>query len=469
MREKRTEIKVDGTKAGAQPGEGAERRALAITRAVPFARHGTLRLAVIGLLLVAVTLDRYTVMIVGLHVKLEHVMLFVLLGAVVWGIARGREQVGIGPLVWIAPFLAVLLLASVLNAPDREASLRHAAMVALVASATWVVYRLVNTPERFRVAVRMLAWLGALEAVVIFAALIATQFGAALGTQPGNGEITVPHGTLWEPNILGSYLAAAAMLLLSRLLGEHDRFRAIWLAGGLALALAAVGLSLARAAWLGTLVGGGVVLACWWWQRKQAGVPAVWTLGLRFALASALVALLFLVGVAPFAFPSTAKGVWVRIDPRYYTPQRDPSVQLRAAVSSQALEGIRAHPIIGNGAGSFETNHTDEKGAPGWIGNLELHLLYDSGLLGAASVLIGIVATSWLAFLALRRASGGSMDVEPEIIGLLGALAVLLVAFQATEGTWLAFTWVYLGLLARAGSFRTTAGQGATTPPGGAL
>jgi hypothetical protein len=48
-------------------------------------------------------------------------------------------------------------------------------------------------------------------------------------------------------------------------------------------------------------------------------------------------------------------------------------------------------------------------------------------------------------------------DSEPHefqwiTLGLLGAFAALLMAFQVTEGSWLAFPWVYVGLLAGAGN-----------------
>jgi hypothetical protein len=52
----------------------------------------------------------------------------------------------------------------------------------------------------------------------------------------------------------------------------------------------------------------------------------------------------------------------------------------------------------------------------------------------------------WRAARAYRRS--GDPLLRGIILALGGGLVTLLVAYQATEATWLAFTWVHLGLLA---------------------
>jgi hypothetical protein len=61
----------------------------------------------------------------------------------------------------------------------------------------------------------------------------------------------------------------------------------------------------------------------------------------------------------------------------------------------------------------------------------------------------GLAVSGWAAIRALRH---GDPAHRPAILGVLGAVAVLLVAYQATEASWLGYTWIYLGLLARAGT-----------------
>jgi O-antigen ligase len=119
---------------------------------------------------------------------------------------------------------------------------------------------------------------------------------------------------------------------------------------------------------------------------------------------------------------------------------------------AKALDGIAVHPWIGNGTGSFGQRYVYlSVDQPAWVGNLELHLLYDTGLLGLLAFFGCLGATGWAVVHAYRRST------DPEWRALLLALGagmvVLLIAYQATEATWLAFTWVHLGLLRAAGRF----------------
>lgn len=428
----------------------------------------------LGVLLVAVTLGRYSWNIAGYNVKLEHIAIAcVLIATLVVRLAGDRRRnlirlSSLLPLLWTLPYLGVLALSSVVNSPDAATSLRHTAMLALVMSGAWLVYILTGPPERFRLAVWMLVGLGLLEAAVTYVALVASSLGLTFGTQVGIAGITVPYGTLWEPNILGSFLAGAGTILLSRLvlsgLGRRDVYR---LVVGLVLLLSALGLSLARASWIGFAVGSLTVLFCYAWvqRRKLLQIAIPWRRVFRAMEIAALGTLLMLGVVAPLAFPNTFQGIFVRLDFRYFSIEKDPSVQARVTSFQGAMEGIAAHPIIGNGTGSYGIEHVGEHGEPGWIGNLELHTMYDGGVVGLALLLGGLgllIRRAWRAATSsLPHATPETESrVRADIIGLLGATVALLVAFQATEGTWLGYSWVYFGLLARAGSLSLSSKEG---------
>ena len=344
-----------------------------------------------------------------------------------------------------------------MNAPERLTAVRLTGLVAVVALGALLVYWCTDTPARFRAAVRIMIGLAGAEAALAFAGLVAAWFNSPLGVQPGRGEILVPFGTMWEPNVLGSYLAAGAILTLAALVTAPMTRRSAGFAALFALILAALGLSLARGAWAGFLAGVIVVAGGGWLigRRSAARWPAL-APGWPLALAAALVAALFLVAVAPALFPMTTKGLVNRVNVAAYTPQADPSLRIRADMAGQAAAEFGAHPLIGHGAGSFGINHFDEQGRPGWISNLELHVLYDSGIVGLVALLGGLAVSGWAALRALRRANSAH---RPAILGVLGAVAVLLVAYQATEASWLGYTWIYLGLLARAGTLAPTAQQ----------
>jgi O-antigen ligase len=416
-----------------------------------------LRTWALGAVTLAVTLNRYTFDIAGARIKLEHLVFALLL---VLGVIRylttlnpPLKKLRIGPLWWVAPYLAVLALSSLLNSPDPPTSIRHTAMLALLATSAVLVYLLADSPARFRLAVRMLICAGILEALFTLFVLALGRFGLSAGTQPGNGFITVPYGTLWEPNILGSFLAASGVLLIALVL-TNPRI-SLALVGCLGLILAALGLSLSRAAWTGLVLGALVVVGLYAWLQKTARLTSnlPWRRSVPRIVLAALGALIFLGVAAPLLFPATFRGIFVRLDFRYYTPEQDPAVQARVSTSTAALDGILNSPLIGHGAGSFAFDHTGEHGEPGWISNLELHILYDSGILGLSTFLAGVAALIWRAWRSLLRQT--DKQTMAASIGLLGATAALLIAFQATEGTWLGFSWVYFGLLARAGSLQT--------------
>src|SRR5690349_5797920 len=193
-------------------GQGLARLAvLPRLRAVPW------RLVAFGTLGAATMLNRYTITVAGFHAKLEHLAILAVLAAfVVYALAGGWRPRG-RPLLWLALYLGVTALASLLNAPERLTAVRLTGLVTLVALGALLVYWCTDTPARFRAAVRIMIGLAGVEAALGFAGLVAAWFNSPLGVQPGRGEILVPFGTMWEPNILGSYLAAGAILTLAAL------------------------------------------------------------------------------------------------------------------------------------------------------------------------------------------------------------------------------------------------------------
>ncbi len=402
------------------------------------------------MLAVAVTLDHYTLDVAGARIKLEHVVLAALLALGAVAALRGRRPPIPGALLWIPAWLLVTALASLVNAPAPATSLRHTAMLALVTSGAFVTYALLDSPARLRRAVGLLAGLGVLEALAALGAAGLAQLGGTWGTQPGFIGTRVPYGTLWEANILGSYLAAAGTLLVFLLLAARRLRPALILAGGLAVLLVALGLSATRAAWvafpLGVAAGlAALLLLPGGLPRPRRPVAVNTALGAG-AFGLAVAALL----LTPAVLPRAAQGLAGRTALAIYDPRTDPSVAARAGSLSTAWAGIAAHPILGNGAGSFAAVYSDAQGEPGWLSNLELHLLYDSGLLGLGLVLAGaalLVAGAWR---GLRRGGAAAAGLVPSLAALLAVGVVLGVAYQTTEATWLGYTWVYAGLLARA-------------------
>jgi hypothetical protein len=77
-----------------------------------------------------------------------------------------------------------------------------------------------------------------------------------------------------------------------------------------------------------------------------------------------------------------------------------------------------------------------------WIGNFEMRILHDTGLVGLA------VFAAFLWIILVRSLRLLKYHFSPELLALLLSASVYVVTFQATEGTLLAFPWVHLGLIA---------------------
>jgi hypothetical protein len=128
----------------------------------------------------------------------------------------------------------------------------------------------------------------------------------------------------------------------------------------------------------------------------------------------------------------------------------------RLKVAKLAVQGWLQRPVFGYGSGSFL--YVFGPAAGGWIGNLELHMLFDTGIVGLLLLLVALIAAGRP---AIRALSGGGLSARGRtsgwetthyvLFGLVAAGVALILTYQFTEGTWLGFTWVFFGMLVAAG------------------
>jgi O-antigen ligase len=121
----------------------------------------------------------------------------------------------------------------------------------------------------------------------------------------------------------------------------------------------------------------------------------------------------------------------------------------RLAVAKLAIKGWLKRPIFGNGTGSYLFIFGAMAG--GWIGNLPLHVLFDTGIVGLLLLLVALVAASRPAIRALRSPAVAWETTHYVLFGLVAAGVALIVTYEFTDGTWLGFTWVFFGMLVAAG------------------
>jgi O-antigen ligase len=386
-------------------------------------------------LLAASAVPRLFIEIGGLKARPEHIVGGMLI-CVVPFIWKKRER----PVEWIWPdymllvYVALIFFSSVFMSTDPRQTTKWAIQQTLAILPYFFLRVIITDRERFRWAFRALLAVGAVAsayAIVCFYSY--TFFGTAFGVEVEQyeGGVAAVYGLQFEANILGAYSGALAVMMLVMYLWKGGRK---FLIGSTFFGMIAMAISLSRAALIATFV-----------AMALAGLLAIvrkhltWKATFNFAAAS-LVALLL---VAPFLLQHyTERFSTVEIA----DPTSDPNTLTRAVQTVSAIDEVTKHPIFGGGTASFQlafdwqefgTGWEDQ----GWIGNTELRVLHDTGVVGLLTFVIFTVSLVWLARKALKRES------SPELIALLAGAVVYSITFQATEGTMLAFSWVHLGLI----------------------
>jgi O-antigen ligase len=146
-------------------------------------------------------------------------------------------------------------------------------------------------------------------------------------------------------------------------------------------------------------------------------------------------------------------------------PAVDPNTLTRIVQVSSAFEEVLKHPMLGGGTSSFQLAFDwqalgEEWEDQGWIGNTEMRVLHDTGIVGL------VIFVTFLVSLFRRSRKALKLESNPVLVALLASALVYCISFQATEGTLLAFPWVHLGLIGCAISvlFTPEAEYGKETP-----
>jgi O-antigen ligase len=394
-------------------------------------------------LITCIGIPRYEYTIGAISINAERIVIPALFGLLL------VRHIG-NPLVYGRAHLLLLLsvvvsaVSSAVNAPDTGGSLR----LTLLTGITCLPFLFVPNIARDAAAVRRLTFMfigcGILEALFGQVAVAANAlYGVNIGVQ--FDALTggwAAYGSQWEGNTFGSFVAASAVLTMAWLVAA-DQSRRTRVLAGLALGVLISGLvvSLSRGAWLGAAAGAMVVLV---------SLPRRWTLAALVGVALAFMGLVTLIDGLQTSWPGTeGSAALTRLsllsDPIQGT--FDGVTVERLYTYDLAFRGWLDQPIIGWGAGSLgERSSYVSVELPAWVGNLELHALHDTGVLGAVGLLGAMGSTLVALIRALCRRPGVRDPNRALLAGLLAACITLLVAYQATEATWLGYTWCVFGL-----------------------
>jgi hypothetical protein len=388
--------------------------------------------AVIALILAA-AIPRLYVDIGGLKARPEHLICGALCISILFLNKRRRQ-----PVRWIWPdyvlmaYAGLNIFSSLFMSIDPKQTIKWALEQVLVILAYFFLRVLVEDRKDLRKAMMALLAIGSVTVaygiICFYSNLI---LGSELGVTVGQyGDIAATYGLQFEANILGSYSGALAVMMLVTYL--YDRRRRFLV--GFALTFAGMAISLSRGALGATFIG--LLIVAIFSIRKRL-LTGKMLLGISQAT---LCALLLVLPVVLSQYTERFSTVDIS------DPTSDPNTLTRAVQVGSALDEILKHPVWGGGTSSFQlafdwqslgTDWEDQ----GWIGNTEMRVLHDTGLVGL------VVFVAFLVSLYRRSKTVLKLESNPELFALLASAAVYCVAFQATEGTLLAFPWVHLGLL----------------------
>ena len=284
-----------------------------------------------------------------------------------------------------------------------------------------------------------IAAMAAIGGVVLVAALLA--IGQALlsprllGMRPVRGrfgEETRLASLFGDPNVFGAFLVIAVPFALLGAARLPDR-RLRWLSGAIAFVLLlALWLSFSRGAWIALVLGVGTVIAL---VDRRALVIGLLLAVTSFGTAVAMPRNLLVPDQRrPNLIDSTVDrfgAIGIRGD-------------LRTLFVIQSLPIIRDHPVLGVGPGRFGgavafnygTPIYDEYGfrplfwnpAQRTVDNFWLHLLVETGVLGAAAFLAAALIPGIRILRAARRSLGWRRI-------LLGGMAAALAGMAISSGT----------------------------------
>src|SRR6185437_15742499 len=229
-------------------------------------------------------------------------------------------------------------------------------------------------------------------------------FGTTFGVEPGQyGNIPGIYGTQLEANILGSYSGACFIIILVMYFHSPQR-KYLW---GMAGTYAGLIISLSRAAISATALAF-LVFAIYAIKRNWLNKATL----RRAAVPVVVVSLILGASTIPMYVQRFST-----ID--VSDPSADDNTRVRLLTMGEATVDIAQHPILGSGTASFQLgfDYKDfgygDVDVNGWIGNTELRILHDTGI-------IGLAAFAWfLIYVGLKGIRAIRFDPDPALVGLL--------------------------------------------------
>jgi O-antigen ligase len=387
-------------------------------------------------------LPRFFVDLHGWKARPEHFAVGIVSLAVgIWLLHSSRKTRLETPDYWLLAYVAMNYVSSAFGSTSPSNTLRWALLSNLAVLPYFLIRLLVRDEGTFRKAFRIFLAVGIAESAYGILCYVSHHaFGTSAGMQIGQylTDVAAPFGSLVEANLFGAYTGCIAVLALAiYLIGKHRLGYLICFFVG---ALATV-LSFSRGALVALVVAGAWVF----WQAHDARGEGHRTRAATLVLAVGLILLIVVPAVG---------GVVQERFAGLFTQGRlgEESTIGRLIEAHEALQEFSEHRLIGTGTASLQLSLDWSKYVPdwsdhfGWVGNITVRILHDTGLLGMAAFLGFLGSLGW----KIRSGLRGRSSQVPTLVALSAGALLYAISFQATDATLSAFPWVHLGFLASA-------------------
>ncbi len=378
----------------------------------------------------------------GVNVRLEQAvgvalalvgLVYLVLGKIQWRKSRINYV--------LYSFVAINLLSSVLS-QEPKSSLFQLANISTSILIYFVVFNFVETRKEYQRFLKAMLIAGFCAMFYGLSLFVLGMLGFDVpGVNIQVSEIAYGiYGSMREPNIFGSYSGSMLMIGLTLLFSTEAspvfarRFAKVFSM----VALFALLLSFARAAWVGAFCGV-IVLLLYRKAWSQRFPFRLWGI-IGFVLP--LLVFLFASGMVPLEFYSYKIQNLFNFD--------EGTGKYRALIWVKAWLNFTDHPFLGNGTFSYAYLNVEDAipGGPegnAWISNLALLVLHDTGVIG-----FGIF--SWLVWSIFRESIqtirfAADVALKYQAVAFQVALVLLLVAYQATSAFSYGFTWILIAMI----------------------
>ena len=377
---------------------------------------------------ITASLARFGLVTHGFRLRLSETLGLLILGGILVT-SRFRVRIPRTGAIYPLIYVGIEALSTLLNPADWSRGFKLDLLLGVEAVLAIGAATLVSAIDR-KILARIIVGAGALAAAVAVALTILyslhlTGFGVQVDPVTG---VCKTYGTMYEANLLGSYLAATLVfsIVVGRYLGPT------WFtAGSRALMAIGIGLTVSRAIWFSVLAGVVVLLALAVSERVRMRKQQLATLAGGAALTLLVWAALLQIASSHPCGPVLASEL-----------STQGSINGRFASHILALKEWSSSPFWGLGTGSSRAHLPNDPNQP-WISSQAIAELHDTGVIGFVLV-FGLLGLLLWALIRWRRPP----DPNERWIryGLAASIVTLLVAFQATTGVLMEFPWLFIGV-----------------------